>query len=215
MDELESKHATHDAKLRTHDSDIAMLKEQMEKKKDKDDEEEPNKDEDKEIEKDLEEEAPPGTGDRKMKGSKDSAILAPTWRNTVALAEIIQPGVRIPTFDGKAAPKVSYKGICDFRRRVLGMALLSADTNQIVADVRGGRTLDSGELTKMSCAEVRNIFYATGAAKKAANTQDTAHGAGHFTNTEGTGGGLGVASKAKTPAEINEENRKRYASAAK
>lgn len=211
MEELEAKHEehgkqleTHDAKLKTHDSDIAELKDKIgEGDKTADAEE------DKEIEGELKEEAPPGSGDSAMK-AKDSAYLAPTWQSTKALAEILVPGIHMPTFDSKGDPKITYKGICDFRRRALSMGLLTADTNQVIAEVRGGRTLDSKDIAAMKCGEVRQLFYAAGAAKKAANTSD-AHSAGHFTNLEGSGGGVGVTSKLKTPADINEENRRRYA----
>jgi hypothetical protein len=222
MDELEAKHATHDAKfrthdakLRTHDADIAELKEKMSGKKDEEEEShDADKEEgDKEIEGELKEEAPPGTGDRAAK-AKDSAYLAPTWQATKALAEILVPGIRIPTFDGKGDPKVTYRGICDFRRRALGLALLTTDGSQIVADVRGGRPLTSDDLGALRCNEVRQLFYSAGAAKKAANTRDMQH-PGQYVNTEGSGGGVGVTSRMKTPAEINEENRKRYGAGAK
>lgn len=223
LDEHDAKHATHDKKhmshdkrLRTHDERLDQIEGKIggEHKGDMGGEEETKtgdavEKEDREIEGELKEEAPPGTGDRASK-SKDSAFLAPTWGSTKSIAEILVPGIRIPTFDAKGDPRVTYKGICNFRRQVLSMGLLSADTNQVIAEVRGGRTLDSNTLDKMPCSEVRQVFYAAGAAKKAANTRDM-QAAGRFTNSQGSGGGVGVTSRVKTPAEINQENRKRYA----
>jgi hypothetical protein len=204
MDGLEAKHAEHAAKLATHDSDIADLKEN---KMDKADETKDADKEDKEIEDDLEEEAPKGTGD-KARSAKDSAYLASSWGHTKSIAEILVPGIQLPTFDAKGNPKSTYRDICAFRKRAIGLGLLSADTNALVQSVRGGRTLDSAGLEKMTCPQVRQLFFAAGAAKKAANTNDS-RGAGHHTNSEGAGGGLGVVAGI-TAADINRRNAERY-----
>jgi hypothetical protein len=205
LEELEAKHEEHGKKLETHDSDIAELKERIGEKETKDSDEAKT---DKDDPEDLKEEAPIGSGDSAMK-SKDSAFMVSSWQHTLTMAEIIAPGIRIPTFDSKAAPKVSYQGICDFRKRALSLALLTADTNKIIEDVRAGRTLDSAGLLKLSCPEVRTLFFATGAAVKARNTQD-ATTAGTYTSIQGAGGGLGVKGTIKTPADLNRVNHERY-----
>lgn len=204
MDELEAKHATHDSRMKTCDAKLeeheGRIKELEGKKEGTEDE-----DEDKEIEGELKEEAPPGTDDRAAK-SKDSAFLVTSWQHTKSLAEIIAPGIQIPTFDSSGDPRVTYRGICDFRRKALSLGLLNAETNHVIEQVRAGRTLDSYELSKMKCGDIRTLFFATGTARKAANTSDS-RGVGHFTNNGGSGGGLGVVT---TPADINKRNAERY-----
>ena len=81
--------------------------------KDKEKEEEDDKGKDKEREETednekilghLELEAPPGTNDRARK-ARDGSFLADPFRETVALAEVLCPGIRTPTFDSAALPR--------------------------------------------------------------------------------------------------------------
>jgi hypothetical protein len=125
----------------------------------------------KKTEDDLEEEAPEGTGDKARK-AKDSAYLVDSFQATIALAEIIQPGIKIPTYDAKANPKATYDSLCAFRRTVLASAAGTTDTAEIVSEVNGGRAVTSDSLKKMSCDRVRTLFNGVGAAVKLANTTD-------------------------------------------
>ncbi|HUZ95749.1 MAG TPA: DUF2213 domain-containing protein, partial [Edaphobacter sp.] len=81
--------------------DKARDSEEEERKK-KEEEEKKAKDEEA-VEGELAEEAPAGTADRARK-ARDSAFLEESFQDTVALAEIIAPGIAIPTFDRAAAP---------------------------------------------------------------------------------------------------------------
>lgn len=121
--------------------------------------------EDKETASELEEEAPSGTGD-KARIATDSAYLVDAFQASIALGEILVPGFSPPTFDKAAAPKLSLKSICDFRKKVLDAANLTTDGKVIIADLLGGKVLDTA---KMSCGQTRQMFFGAAAAKKQLN----------------------------------------------
>jgi uncharacterized protein len=136
--------------------------EEAEKKKAEDAEREKAEDDE------LEEEAPDGYEDAARK-SRDSAYLVDSFENTKMLAEIIAPGVKIPTFDKAADPKKMFKDcVCGLRRKALQMGTLDAGTAAIIDQVRG-KTTDSKAFDTMTCAAVRTVFNSVGALKKAAN----------------------------------------------
>ena len=71
----------------------------------------------------------------------------------------------MPTFDAKADPKKTFRDChCGLRRKALQQATQDAETAEIVKTVRG-RALDSGEILKMSCGQVRTIFNSVAAMK--------------------------------------------------
>jgi uncharacterized protein len=149
-----------------------------------------------EIEGALKEEAPPGTNDEELKKTKDSRFLVDSFQDTVAMAEILAPGIKIPTFDAAASPVKSFKRICAFRRSALDTAYTNPATRLIIADLVGGRTLDTKNMT---CDAVRTLFRSAATVKRSQN--NTAR-----TSTADT--------KAKpapmTLAEINRRNAERY-----
>lgn len=117
------------------------------------------------IEGELAEEAPPGTADQARK-ARDSAFLDDSYRDTVAGAEILAPGIRFPTFDKKAAAKDSLSTICNLRRNALDLAYVTPEGRGIIGDVLGGKSFD---LPNMSCGDVRGLFRSAVAAKRASN----------------------------------------------
>ncbi len=120
---------------------------------------------DEETEEELEEET--GTADARK--AQDSALLADVFDTVKMNAEIIAPGVSIPTFDAKANPKKMFRDcICGLRRRALQQATSDTATAGMIAAVRG-RTLDSASVAKLSCGEVRSIFNAVAVMKGAQN----------------------------------------------
>lgn len=132
----------------------------------------------------------------------DSALLANAYQDTVAIAEILVPGIRLFTFDAKLAPKKTFDAICKLRRRVLDQAYADEETRPMI-DAINGRPL---QLRSMSCGAVRVLYRAVGAMKKATN--DTAL----TVVNNGAGGGLGVSGerKIKSPADLNRLNAERY-----
>lgn len=138
---------------------------------------------DKEIEGELEEEAPPGTGDKARK-ARDSAFLGDSFQATAVLAEIIAPGIRIPTYDRAAAPKRTLDAICNLRKSALDIAYNTAIGRGIIDDVGGGRTFDT---TKMTCDAARTLFRATAAAMRVHNNTRDNRERGSETKTADAG----------------------------
>lgn len=160
------------------------------------------KDEEVTCECELEEEAPEGTGDKARK-AKDSAYLVESFQETVAAAEIIAPGIQIPTFDRALKPTTTYDSICALRRKALQMGNADAETTKLIAESRGGRKTTNDVIGKLTCDSVRSLFHSVGALKRHANRTTTA-------DNGGCGGGLGVTGKIKTLAELNKLNRETY-----
>jgi uncharacterized protein len=172
--------------------DKVMKDESEEEKKKREMEEKETQDNEK-IEGDLEEEAPPGTGDRAKK-AKDSAYLVDSFQDTIALAEIIAPGIGIPTVDAKAAPGKTYDALCRFRRSVLDVAMGKPETRTFIDEMLNGR-----ELKDLPCGKVRDVFTAVGAFSKKLNNGQTAR------DSVGVGGGTGVRGEVRTPADLNKK----------
>lgn len=55
-----------------------------------------------------------------VKTVKDSALMRTSFQDTLAVAEIIVPGIRLDaTFDSAAKPKTTFDAICNMRKRTL------------------------------------------------------------------------------------------------
>lgn len=187
-----------DARLKARDE-----KEDEDDKKKKAEDEEREKKETEDNEKilgALEFEAPPGTNDRARK-ARDSAFLVDSFQQTVALAEVLAPGIRVPTFDSREAPAKSLDTICNLRRTALDHAY-GADVRvrQLIDQMapRGHKTLD--------CTALRPVFLGAAELKKTINN------AGGTTRTNDTvlrpGGAVGGATR--SIADVNKRNREYY-----
>lgn len=122
------------------------------------------------LEADLAAEAPPSRADQARK-ARDSEFLADSHQEATAGAEILAPGIRLPTFDRAADPKATLDSICALRRRALDLAYHQPDTRSIIDDIQSGVTFD---LSGMSCEAVRTLFRGAVAGKKALNQQRVA-----------------------------------------
>lgn len=158
------------------------------------------------VAKEMQMEASPGISDSAIKKARDSAFMAESFSDTVAIAEILAPGIKVPVFDRSAAPKKTFDAICQFRRRALDAAYHDNETREIIDEILAGRTLDT---KKMSCSDARNLFRAAGLMKRRVNNDSGFH-VGEKTAVNGTGGGLGVAGAIKTPADLNARNREHW-----
>ena len=157
----------------------------------------------KEVEGELEEEAPPGTALNDARGAKDSAYLADSFHETVAGAEVLAPGIALPTLDRSARPGVTFKDICGLRRKALDHAAAQRETREMLEAVTNGRMIDT---KKASCRDVRNVFRGVVALKRAANARGTgANDAGRSTVGSTSVGGF------KSLAELNAANAAAYA----
>lgn len=158
----------------------------------------------KEIEGELKEEAPAGAADAAVK-ARDSQYLGDSFQEAVALAEVLVPGIRVPTFDKAMDPKKTFDAICLLRKTALDLAYSQPEGRAIVDQVNGGKPLD---ITNMHCRDVRSLFRAVGVVKKQANNNTT-----HTTVDVGAGGGLGVKGKIRSPADLNKRLAEMYPSA--
>lgn len=161
-------------------------------------------DDNKEIEGALEEEAPEGTGDKARK-AKDSLYLVDSFHSTVALAEIVSPGIQVPTFDRAHDPRLTFTNICKLRRKALDTAYVrDAKTAEMIEGINGGKKFDS---SKMTCGAVRAVFLAVAHQKRTKNNDASFTGVGADLAAVGAGGGMGVFGNIKTNKDLNTRNR--------
>lgn len=95
----------------------------------------------------------------------DSATFMAEFRDTIARAEILDPGIKLPTFDAKAASKKTFDAMCALRRAALSKALASADRKKHVAAF----VTDAAAIGKMSCEAVKMAFIGASESAKRAN----------------------------------------------
>lgn len=199
---LDARFGDMDKKMETMSKDIKSIKDAFEKKDDEDKEDKDKKEtKDEEIE--FEAEAPAGTGDSAWKSTKDSAFMAESFQETLSLAEIIMPGIQLPTFDSKAPRGKTLDSLCQFRRKVLTKAAdLDRETSLFLDGVTRGRTLD-----KLTCGEVRTAFNAVGELKRNGNNKSSTRDGVDLTVV---GGGQGIKGAIKTPADLNKKLHEMY-----
>jgi hypothetical protein len=146
----------------------------------------------------LEEEAPPGSGD-KAKKAKDSSYLSDAWQETASFAEAIAPGMKLVTMDSTDNPKKTLDRMCGYRRTALELGSNRAELRQFIDGLVG----PGKELKGLTCDQIRPIFKATGQYAMNVNNRDTNNGGGTTT----------VTAKPKlTLAELNKINKDFYAS---
>lgn len=92
----------------------------------------------------LELEAPMGTQGDALRRAHDSALFEESWAETMSRAEIIMPGVRLPTFDRAAKPQSTVDQLCAFRARVLdGAYAARPEVRELIDELTGGRWRDA------------------------------------------------------------------------
>lgn len=166
---------------------------------DDDDEKKKKKTEDDKILGELELEAPLGvTGDgiRKLVKAGDSSFLEDSFSATVAAAEILAPGIAVPTFDSKTKPRATFDAICGLRRKALDFAMRDPASAALIEQVTGaGRTVDTA---KSPCGHIRSVFHAVVGLKKARNNDSS--------TTRVTDSGSKKGPQIKTIADLNAYN---------
>lgn len=175
---------------------------EMDRQRDRQRDRRNNDEANKEILGELEFEAPPGTGDRAMK-AKDSKYLEEAFQDAVAKAEVLAPGLRLPTFDRAAKPSRTLGDIVKLRRTALDLAYGQPATRGIIDQAMSGKTMDS---KRMGLASARVLFNAVASAVASSN---------NFRATDRgfeTGGGLrphANGARIQTLADINKVNREK------
>jgi uncharacterized protein len=104
--------------------------------------------------------------EEKKAGTQDSAALQTSYTATLAQAEVLVPGFRMPTFDAKATRKATVDAMCQSRRKVLDVVYATADGQALVNGVSGAGNLD---LASMTCVDVANLFRSAAGAKAMLN----------------------------------------------
>lgn len=138
--------------------------------KDAAEEEERRKKEGDKTEDETAEEAEAEVGEKVTKDTKDSAKLAAVFQNTIALAEIIAPGLTVPTMDSAKPLRVTLDAICAHRRRALEAAWATEPGRMLVSDMQGAAGIAPGAaLSSVPCAKVRQLFLGVAMAKKRMN----------------------------------------------
>ena len=117
-----------------------------------------------ELEQFLEDEAPENIAPEEAKSTKDSRYLVGSLMNTISLAEIIAPGISIPTADSAAPVKKTASAICALRKKALRVAQTN-DCAAIVHELTNGKGMKAG----MTCDAARLLFNAVAANKRAQN----------------------------------------------
>ncbi|MBN3822343.1 DUF2213 domain-containing protein [Burkholderia sp. Ac-20384] len=84
----------------------------------------------------------------------DSTALRDEFQDALSRAEILAPGVRLPTFDAKAVRKKTVDSICVLRRRALRSAMDNENADSVKA-VTGG-----ADIAGMPCNAVKAFFNA-------------------------------------------------------
>lgn len=194
-DSIDARFAAQDTKIAGIARDVKAIKDAVTKE---DDDEDKTKDEGALA---FQAEAPPGTGDRAW--TKDSAYMEESFQETVAFAEIIAPGIGLPTFDAASKPRKTYDAMCRLRRQALDIAYNQPESRSFMDELMNGR-----ELKAYTCDGVRTMFRAVGIFSKRKNKDDMRRESSDVV----VGGGTGVKGIIKTPAELNKKMAEFYAS---
>lgn len=209
-DANDARRDTRDARKRSHDAIDAMdcsdsVKRRLHDAVDAEEEEsreekEERKDRDVADEPPFEMEAPVGTGDKARK-ARDSRYFEESFEETVALAEILSPGISMPVFDSAARPKKTFDQLCQFRRKVLDRAWNDLSTRDVIEPVF------KGDASKMTCEAIRTTFLAAAALKRQHNNA----AAQRTTDSVGSGPLRPVGGPIKTIADYNRAKNEKWA----
>lgn len=105
-----------------------------------------------------------GEGGDELQPTGDSGALRDLFQDARSRAEILAPGVQLPTFDSKTPMKRTSDAICGLRRRALRGAL-SNDNAEIVR-----RVLAGADVEKMTCDAAAVAFNAASELVRFRNT---------------------------------------------
>jgi hypothetical protein len=89
-----------------------------------------------------------------VSATNDSASFRDEFQDAKARAEILAPGVKLPTFDAKLDGKKTADAICVLRRRALRASLENSNADLVRAIV------GDADVSKMDCAAAKMAFHA-------------------------------------------------------
>jgi hypothetical protein len=133
-------------------------------------------------------------GDVKEGKTVDSAGLGDEFKDTIARAEILAPGIKMPTFDAASGVKKVRDNLCALRRKALDAALLDDTSSEFVKPL-----VASDGIKSMTCDAVKVSFYA---ASEIAKRNNNDRGIGYDRATRDASSVV-----LKSIADINKGNR--------
>lgn len=101
--------------------------------------------------------------DKSAMKTGDSVAFRDEFQDAMARAEILAPGVKLPTFDSKAPAKKTSDSLCVLRRRAL-RAAGDGDHADLVKSITGGQ-----DISQMTCDSVKTMFVAASEVVKQKN----------------------------------------------
>lgn len=129
----------------------------------------------------------------------DSAALLTVFQDALSGAEILAPGIQLPTFDAKATPATTAGALCTLKRNALA-TFLGTSAGQTWGD---SLSVKAASLEGMTCDAINGMFPVAVRDQRASKTIRS--GSISFPDAKTL-----ESHKPKTAAEINAENRKRY-----
>lgn len=128
----------------------------------------------------------------------DSTALATSFQQLLADAEILVPGLRVPTFDAKAKRKTTVDTMCSLRRKALTAAMNTRDGAALIEAAAGPKC----DVDAMTCQQAASVFRAAVTARKIINNASATRDAGKLPNVT-----TGVQpAKVRTIDDINKAN---------
>jgi uncharacterized protein len=139
-----------------------------------------------------------GEGARTRAFVGDSSSMQQEFNETVARAEMLVAGAKLPTFDSKSPARITFDTLCALRRNTLAAAYHDQNKRPYIELMLGGRQPD---FKTMTCDNALAVF--NGASELVRQETNQTVGRGPRTTGRAYAGTL-------SPAQINEANRKRY-----
>lgn len=149
-------------------------------------------------------------GDRMPSGMRratvgDSSSMRESFSRMIAQAEILAPGLKLPTFDAAAPARSTFDSMCGFKRRTLDASMTTADGAQVIDMVMEGRAPKTFNDRSITCDQVAMIYNA------ASGVLQQRRSAGRMPINTGAPGNGFTGHRSPTPAELNKRNREAYA----
>ena len=108
--------------------------------------------------------------EERKEGAKDAAPLRDEFQDVVARAEILSPGIKLPSFDAKAKRKTMADAMCGLRVAALKQAFANEKRREFVTKVAGKKSIN---FDKLACDQATVIFLAASELARAANNART------------------------------------------
>lgn len=146
-----------DARLSSLENSVKALTKDSAEEEKKDEKKEETKDDGEEVDLDMteDEDESEEKKDDDKKSTNDSASFRDEFQDAKARAEILAPGVKLPTFDAKSEGKKTADAICVLRRRALRAGLENSNADLVRAIV------GDADVSKMTCDAAKMAFHAS------------------------------------------------------